>query len=213
MIEMAAQNTPEDFLLLAAWCYVSLTEDEPPNGMTRDRLAWLVIEHMDAISKAEEPFRRRFWAGDDQALSEFDARHPLLKKKIGISNREAKRLFSNIANVIENTFTKREFSMRLLVQSMQKQGLPVLSNETMAIAEELSDSFRALSNFDAEKERAIQLWNANLKMTKRDLEHVMLGGNHNHLSYFKSIKEYSEQRHGPNHLRKGKSGSPQIDRE
>jgi hypothetical protein len=69
---------------------------------------------------------------------------------------------------------------------------------------------------DEEFERAIELWNANTDMIKKELEKEILGGNasdSSHRSFFTSVKKYSDRRYGKGHLRGGNTGSPRLERE
>lgn len=78
-----------------------------------------------------------------------------------------------------------------------------LANDEQSIDDEANEEF----------EQAIKLWNNNPKMIKQELELEILKANSNHLSFFNSVKNYSDKRYGKKHLRKGNRGSPRLERE
>lgn len=60
---------------------------------------------------------------------------------------------------------------------------------------------------NADLERAIATWNSSPNMTKKELELEINGGNFNHLSYFQTVKKYSDKQHGEGYLREGSKGT------
>jgi hypothetical protein len=113
-----------------------------------------------------------------------------------------------------------------LSQGFYKEGSPLVFDaitEVTALADKLEyctseDGSKDTSSVevDEEFERAIELWNANTDMIKKELEKEILGGNasdSSHRSFFTSVKKYSDRRYGKGHLRGGNTGSPRLERE
>ncbi len=182
--------------------------------------------------KAIEFYRMAFvWAGrramnEGRTFSEADEHRDVkfwrqFKDDIVVELNTAVRI--GLQHFESDLASCRKLSIELS-QGFYKEGSPLIFEsitEVTALADKLeystseeeSKGSKDTIAIDEKLDRAVELWNANDEMTKKELELAIEEGNYNHLSFFNSVKAYSDKRYGEGHLRKGKRGSPRIKRE